>query len=1516
MRWRSERQTVPQTEAQHDDDGSSVGSIPRMDEDGQDNSSGSGDRANEPLGPSSALGSVSQDEDDMGGDSAQDDKPSSSQSSSPNAQQSSSSDDKNAKHNLIEEIDDDPGLDHSLPPDEAGASTTVWKPQNCQSTCEFTHTITNYAQKREGGCKKAEYSSTTVDDHGNRWRLIVYVNGNGRASNHHLSLFLQVADADDLPFGWKKAVSYVLTLEHPSGSNLGYAKRNPDKTFKLCPKAIDWGWSQFITSDRIQQEGYVTNDSLTVRASVTVKSSSVTIDPDDSELYLKCAVEEGNADAVQICLKQGAGVNCQFKDDLYTPLHTACSSSTISGSLEVLQLLLKRGADGNACNKWRETPLLIAANNGHRSAVEALLRSNADPSLCSEAGWSALTFAAHKGYEDIVALLLKAGAPVNCRVTEDLSTPLHKACAGGKPGHLSAVKQLLDSDADVHALNKWRETPLLTAANHGQAKAVEALLKAGADPCRCTDTGWSPLSIAAYKGHDDVVRLLLEEGAPTEEADPTLSALLQAATKGLPDTVELLLKHGADHTVTTKKGDTALSILVEQNLIDTAVDMVMDYKASIPRCSRDRKKVQRARLLINLRIKQQQREGLLSLSSDDETDIESEESNNALHDDSGSANASQPSKKSNNKKKGKSSRASAEAQARAAEEALLMELEQEDAKAQKDEAAAKKKGAKKKKKKERERQQKLKEEQAQREKEEKEAKERERIRKVQEEKERKEREKKAKEEREREMKEAAEREKQVARETAQREKQAAAMRKEKEAREKRELSEKKAAEKAGIASTPNEKRGAKAKATSKPTQHAQPAMPPHVPASPLPSKQTVGMKKRGWETKNTPATPPVMPAPSPARVDRSSPNILANSPRPREPDFSVESPRNIGIRNQPNLPQQESLASDFVTHQTGGIPASPNDRSVQGQMSPFPAPTEGTNGHHPGGTSTLSVELPAVSLYRQEKLSEILQRCNQARSQPNGSDPLGVVDEETLKTVICRWIFRASHDKDSFLDCMIPSWTDLDFLVAFFQRQFISESRKGVGPSGSAGMMSIEALKEAGSAVGLLCHSQAKDLVQISQKLAEQLPHDWTDSTLSFTASEATRNGLGPLVVIDWANRAQVSLPTATFAKLRDRYVGPRTRILASLFSAKMRYDLMGALASGTTMAYMLPASVQACMKREASVAAELWSDPISVLGDNTFFGRFHDIDFAYGGLPPFGKEESGGDTIILQRGASISVMAPPDNMVASLYVRNLVDVMDKADRGGLPISCVLILHSDCFRDLNRAPAINDLTMLDPRLTGHHGGYVRFAEVLPPGQHSFACGSIDGMSEVCRTASLFVIMQNETGKGHFQLGEIAVLNIIQSLGVSVLPAKDIPVVAPMGIPDNFGADEPPILPQAGYNDPISLSPRPQQVAQSDFGTIGGSSLTSAFSNDSRSHSRHGRFFDLVDDGEEDVPADMDVVSGMLSSLNLFQSTPSQDIDIEGLALTGFGGAPVGEGSSSSSFGFGATGSRTTSRFAD
>lgn len=1440
-----------------------------------------------------------------------------------------------------EEDEDDDGLDHSHPPDdssETDTQTTPWKPQTTQSTCEFTHTIVNYSQKRESGCKKAEYSATTVDEFGNRWRLIVYVNGNGRASNHHLSLFLQVADADDLPFGWKKAVSYVLTLEHPSGANLSYAKRNPDKTFKLCPKAIDWGWSQFITSDRIQQEGFVSSDSLTVRASVTVKSSSVSIDSEDAELYLKCAVEEGGAEAVKLCLAQGASVNCKFKDDLYTPLHTACSSGTNGGSMEVLNLLLEKGADGNACNKWRETPLLIAANNGHRAAVEALLKHGADPSLCSEAGWSALTFAAHKGYDDIVALLLRAGAPVNCRVTEDSSTPLHKACAGSKPGHLSAVKQLLDGGADVHALNKWRETPLLTAANHGQAGAVDALLKSGADPCKCTDTGWSPLSIAAYKGHDSVVRLLLEEGAPTEEADPTLSALLQAATKGLPDTVELLLRHGADHTVTTKKGDTALSILVEQNLIDAAVEMVTEYKASVPRCSRDRKKVQRARLLINLRMKQHQREGkhLTVATDDDETDEEdSDDLKSAQHDESGSPTAATPRNKK--KKKGKKGpKMSAEEQAKAAEEALLLELEQEDAKAKKEEAEANSKRAKKKKKKERERQQKMKEEEEKREKEAKEARERDRIRKEKEEKERKERQQKLKEQREREMKEAVEREKLAASKRKEKEE------KEKKQREKLEREKKVAIPSPPAGSTLLSKTG---KAKTKVVSNKKPIAVPATnglaqakrvaPVAVVPTR-AAPVKNRGWETKGPtivklpepvkaqPKQPVAAPIKQPVAKPQNATNkAIARAAAPKEspapaltpilppPTSTSNAASATFLPSRPaefsgNQPAQSSF-SQFDKPTNAGVGNGAFSNTSMGQQ---PAPPDAIRDAFSGGDERVqmsfsvgAVEHPAVVLFRREKVTELIQRCRLA---------LSVVDDVSLKSVLYRWIVRASHSQSSYMDCLIPSWVDFDQLATFFQRQFIAESRKGRGASHGSEMVSMETLREAGSSMANLCHSQAKEIVQFRLRIDEQTPRDWTDSTLMMSASDV-RNGTEIGVVIDWANRTKVYLSAKEFTSLRTRYVGQPNRFLTSLFAVKVRYETKSMLLADSTLDMYLPPATKLCLSTDASVSAELWSDPFTALESNVFWGNFEDVDSQFGGLAPFGKE-GGSEELLSRHGGSVAVLLPFDNMVASRYMHRMLDVLEECGPQGVPVSFLVFAHADSFHDLSGTPAVKDLHLLDPRLGDKNKSYLCQVESFAPGQHLFYCG---GVTKVSSKGTLLALLQNEPAKSCFVVNETSMAKISQSMRAGMPPASSLPMVTPIGFNGDYQTKESPATtPQSAYFEGLTpISTTPQQPSFMGFGSaVSGNSISKAFSatptGGARAPpSRRGRLFDLVDDGEEEQLNDVDVVSGMLNNLNvdLFQNNVSQDVDIEAISLMGIGGPPhrslpPGNSHSSSRFG--------------
>jgi hypothetical protein len=1053
-------------------------------------------------------------------------------------------------------------------------------------------------------------------------------------------------------------------------------------------------------------------------------------------------------------------------------------------------------------------------------------------------------------------------------VTEDASTPLHKACAGSKPGHLAAVRFLLDGEADVHSLNKWRETPLLTAANHGQAGAVEALLNFGADPCKCTDTGWSPLSIAAYKGHDDVVRLLLEEGAPTEEDDPTLSALLQAATKGLPDTVELLLLHGADHTVTTKKGDTALSILVEQNLIDAAVDMVSEYNASIPRCSRDRKKVQRARLLINLRLKQLEREGkaVTVSTDDDETDDESEESKLALHDENAGV---LPEAASSGKKK-KKGKMSAEEKAKAAEDALLLELEQEDEQVKQEEAKANSKQAKKKKKKERERLQKMKEDQERHDREARENKEQERLKMERETKERKEREKKQHAQREREMKERLAQEKVLV-----------AKRKEREEQERR-LREQNGREEiaAGEASSPVSLSGSnesgKREMTVKDKKVTARITPPtaannSTAASPAAAVSLAG--NRRWETKTS-----------------SKPSSTDTNIQKMHPD---EIPSLKYIATPAESQASEVVPSTFLSPR-------PDVRETNGDMSSFLS-FEEDHGTQPSSepASELpavfvgsAVEHPAIALFRRDKVSELIQRCTHA---------LDVVDELTIKRVIYRWVVRASHEQTRCADPIIPSWVDFDKLVAFFQRQFISESRRGTGnPSGE--MASMETLKEAGSSIAVLCKNLAKEVSEVRQRIEEQLPRDWTDAALGMTASDGTHNGSGSIVTISWANRWQVYLPTRTFAALRDRHTGPPNRFLTALFVAKICHETNRLIVVDTPMDFRLSPDTLACLSTEASVSVELWTDPFSAWNGNVFWGKFDEIDSFFGGQKPFGKDERGGEEVLARHGGSISVLLPFDNMIASRYVQRMLDILDGANSSNVAVSFAVFLRTDCFHDLPSGLSGNNLRLLDSRFADQQQTYVRHTEVLPAGQHLFHCGEGAGTVKVDSTDSLFVLLQSRAGRSRFAISDASISRIISSMSVNLLsPRNDKPIVTPLGFTDDYSAMQSPLSPRSGYFDSLAPPPQePQRTARSEFGAIGGvASYSKAFSPSEpgpRLGARRGRLFDLVDDLEEDHESDVDLVSGMLNNLDvgLFQnSNMSSDVDIEAISLMGIGGPPSG-----------------------
>ena len=163
---------------------------------------------------------------------------------------------------------------------------------------------------------------------------------------------------------------------------------------------------------------------------------------------------------------------------------------------------------------YMATPLFEAARNGHMDIVCLLLDKGAKPNIPDSYGTSPLMAAIAKGHKEVVKLLIDSGADPNW-VDEDKWSPLRVAAA---KGHEEVVKLLIDNGADPNIIDANGDTALHVAASMGHIGIIQLLLNIGADPNVSDCNGETPLYAAFEAGHDNVEHLLLEKGArPNKE---------------------------------------------------------------------------------------------------------------------------------------------------------------------------------------------------------------------------------------------------------------------------------------------------------------------------------------------------------------------------------------------------------------------------------------------------------------------------------------------------------------------------------------------------------------------------------------------------------------------------------------------------------------------------------------------------------------------------------------------------------------------------------------------------------------------------------------------------------------------------------------------------------------------------------------------------------------------------------------------------------------------------------------
>jgi len=236
-------------------------------------------------------------------------------------------------------------------------------------------------------------------------------------------------------------------------------------------------------------------------------------------------------------------------------LHVAVSS----GDVEKVNFLIDKGADVNARDTMRRTPLheCVASFLGLQ-CLEVLLTAGAKPDAKDVAGRSPLhILVGMGGGDDLVdsaKTLLSRGADVNSADQHGL-TPFHMSCGYGA---VKLTGLFVNSGAALGQQDVDGWSALHFAANNGVAEVSRILTAKGADVDVRTKDGWSSLALAANEGHAEVVAALTAVGAVESSWKPLHLASVQEPLMEGPSATELVKKSLEDLDARDRYGRTAL----------------------------------------------------------------------------------------------------------------------------------------------------------------------------------------------------------------------------------------------------------------------------------------------------------------------------------------------------------------------------------------------------------------------------------------------------------------------------------------------------------------------------------------------------------------------------------------------------------------------------------------------------------------------------------------------------------------------------------------------------------------------------------------------------------------------------------------------------------------------------------------------------------------------------------------------------------------------------------------------
>ena len=298
--------------------------------------------------------------------------------------------------------------------------------------------------------------------------------------------------------------------------------------------------------------------------------------PPDGISVLDIACQKGHRDVVKLLLDRGAITHRQHLRKVGA-LHHAASLNHPA----VAELLLERNqALVHARNGYGKTALHDAAERGFLEVVQLLIKHGADLMAKSNASETPLSFAAYSGSIPCVQALLDAGVPID----HDEAGVKQATYAAAANSQHSMLQWLYDKGAVVDVRGCYNNNVLHGTVCNCADPAIIRLIMETASKQGTTQSvlnarnmhGKTPMVDAVERNRLAAVSVIIQYGPlELETADNDgRTALHWAVSRNIPATTKLLLEKSRSTTFVNKragpkfKNMTALEIAVEKGYVE------------------------------------------------------------------------------------------------------------------------------------------------------------------------------------------------------------------------------------------------------------------------------------------------------------------------------------------------------------------------------------------------------------------------------------------------------------------------------------------------------------------------------------------------------------------------------------------------------------------------------------------------------------------------------------------------------------------------------------------------------------------------------------------------------------------------------------------------------------------------------------------------------------------------------------------------------------------------------------